>query len=59
MKLITIFELATKPEDELRVLYREVFNTAVRGDRTSQEHQNALASLANIRRVLNSRALRP
>lgn len=59
MKLITIFELATKSESELRALYREVFNVAVRGDRESLEHQNALASLENIRRVIISRALRP
>lgn len=59
MKLITIFELATKSESELRVLYREVFNAAMRGDRESLEHQNALASLENIRRVIISRALRP
>ncbi|MBV4465944.1 hypothetical protein KVG95_21690 [Pseudomonas sp. SWRI79] len=30
MKLITIFELATKSESELRVLYRAVFNVAAR-----------------------------
>jgi len=52
MKLITIFELATKSESELRVLYREVFNVAARGDRKSQEHQNALASLESINRVI-------
>lgn len=59
MKLLTIFELAAKPERELRALYREAFNAAARADRTSQEHRNALASLANIRRVMNARALRP
>ncbi|VVN79541.1 hypothetical protein [Pseudomonas fluorescens] len=59
MKLITIFELAAKSEGELRVLYREVFKVAARGDRESLEHQNALASLENIHREMNSRALRP
>ena len=59
MKLITIFELAAKSESELRALYRQAFNEAARGDRTSQEHRNTLASLANIRRVMNARALRP
>ncbi|WP_095193960.1 hypothetical protein [Pseudomonas sp. Irchel 3A7] len=59
MKLLTIFELAAKPERELRALYREALNEAARADRTSQERLSALASLANIRRVMSSRALRP
>lgn len=59
MKLMTIFELAAKPESELRVLYREAFNAAATGDRASQEHRDAQASLVNIRRVMISRALRP
>lgn len=59
MKLLTIFELAAKPERELRALYREAFNEAARADRTSQERLSALASLANIRRVMSSRGLRP
>lgn len=59
MKLLTIFELAAKPERELHALYREAFNEAASGDRTGQDYQNALVTLANIRRVLNSRALRP
>lgn len=59
MKLLTIFELAAKPERELRALYREAFNAAARADRTSQEHRNALATLTNIRRVMSSRELRP
>ncbi|MNR20423.1 hypothetical protein D3C85_1372620 [compost metagenome] len=41
MKLITIFELATKSESELRVLYLAVFNVPARGDRENLEHQNA------------------
>lgn len=57
MKLLTIFELAAKPERELLALYREAFNEAARSDRTSQEHRNILASLANIRRVMSSRGL--
>lgn len=56
MKLLTIFELAAKPE---RALYHEAFNAAARADRISQEHRNALATLTNIRRVMSSRALRP
>lgn len=59
MKLLTIFELAAKPDSELHTLYRAAFNEAASGERTGQDYQNALATLANIRRVLNSRALRP
>lgn len=59
MKLLTIFELAAKPDHELRALYREAFNEAARADRARQEHRNALASLANIRRVMSARALHP
>lgn len=59
MKLLTIFELAAKTDSELRALYRQAFNAAATGDRASRERQNALASLANIRRVMSSRALRP
>lgn len=59
MKLLTIFELAAKPESELRALYREAFNAAARSDRTSEEQRNASASLANIRRVMSARGMRP
>ncbi|MFD2644129.1 hypothetical protein [Pseudomonas japonica] len=59
MKLLTIFELAAKPESELRALYREAFNAAARGDRTGRDCRNALASLANIRRVMSARGMRP
>lgn len=59
MKLLTIFELAARPESELRALYREAFNAAARTDRTGEEQRNAVASLANIRRVMNARGMRP
>ncbi|MFZ6047396.1 hypothetical protein ACFW0H_14920 [Pseudomonas sp. CR3202] len=59
MKLLTIFELAAKPESELRALYREVFNASARSDQPREDYRNALASLENIRRVLNSRTWRP
>lgn len=59
MKLLTIFELAAKPESELRALYREAFNAAARNDRASEEQRNASASLANIRRVMSARGMRP
>ena len=59
MKLLTIFELAAKPERELRALYRAAFNAVARSDRTGEEQRNASASLANIRRVMNARGMRP
>ncbi|MNJ68979.1 hypothetical protein D3C77_652770 [compost metagenome] len=59
MKLLTIFELAAKSESELRALYREAFNEAATADQTSQERENALASLANIQRMMSARARHP
>ncbi|NBA98562.1 hypothetical protein [Pseudomonas sp. R5(2019)] len=59
MKLLTIFELAAKPDRELRALYREAFNEAARADRTSDDRRNALASLANILRVMSARGMHP
>lgn len=59
MKLLTIFELAAKPESELRTLYRQAFNAAARGKQPSEEQRNAIASLANIRRVMSARGMRP
>ena len=59
MKLLTIFELAAKPDSELRALYRQAFNAAARGEQPSEEQRNAVASLANIRRVMSARGMRP
>ncbi|AXM98038.1 hypothetical protein ACU5P1_04840 [Pseudomonas plecoglossicida] len=59
MKLMTIFELAAKPDGELRALYRKTFNAAARGDRIGEEQRHALASLVNIRRVMRAREMRP
>jgi len=59
MKLLTIFELAAKPEGELRALYRQAFNAAARNEQNSAEQRNAVASLANIRRVMSERGMRP
>lgn len=39
MKLMTTFELATKLERELRILYRELFNAAMHGDATDLSPQ--------------------
>ena len=55
MKLITRFDLASKSEDELRGLYRKVFNALVQSAPESAGRRNALASLENISREINQR----
>ncbi|WP_409313928.1 hypothetical protein [Pseudomonas putida] len=59
MKLMTIFELAAKTDGELRALYRKAFNTVARGDLVTARQRNAAATLANIRRVMSARGMRP
>jgi len=59
MKLITIFELASRNEAELHSLYRAIFNDLAQSKPDSQERRNALASLENIKREIRSRALSP
>lgn len=59
MKLITRFELATKSTNELRGLYREMFNRRAGFQTDSMESSNVLGSLQNIQNELTSRALRP
>ena len=56
MKLVTRFEAAALPTNELRGLYRTAFNAQALTLRGSQDHRNALASLRNIEAEL---ALRP
>jgi len=48
MQLITIFELATRSESELQVLFRETANELTRTAEGSTERRNALATLENI-----------
>lgn len=55
MKLITRFELASRNETELRILYREVFNALVRSRRDTAERRTCLASLENIVAEINIR----
>ncbi len=55
MKLITAFELETRNEFELRVLFRDVSDALARSDRHSPERRIALASLENIERALCAR----
>ncbi len=55
MKLLTVFELATRSDNELRAIYREVFNELAKSEEGSADRRNALASLENIERALISR----
>jgi hypothetical protein len=52
MKLITRFELAAKDTQELRALYRNVFNALACTTPGTPARRNALASLENISREL-------
>ena len=56
MKLVTRFELASKSDNELHAIYRDIFNDLVGCDEYSQSRLNALASLENIRAELASRS---
>lgn len=55
MNLITRFELASLSDDQLRGLYRHVFNELAKSARGSHKRRNALASLENIQAELASR----
>ena len=56
MKLITRFELAAKSKTELHALLREIFNELARSNPDTHQRRNALASIENIQREINSRA---
>ena len=55
MKLLTIFELASRSDTELSVTYKDLFNELAGSEAGSPERLNALGSLENIRRVMRSR----
>ncbi len=59
MKLITRFELASRPKSELYTLRCEVFNAFARSAPGSAERRSALASLENIDAELRARTLTP
>jgi hypothetical protein len=59
MKLLTRFELAAKNKNELHILLRGSFNELARSNANTHERRNALASIENIQREINSRVLRP
>tara|TARA_B100001540_G_scaffold317764_1_gene352708 strand:- start:8702 stop:8905 length:204 start_codon:yes stop_codon:yes gene_type:complete len=55
MRLLTIFELASRSDTELSVIYKDMFNELARSAAGTPERRNALGSLENIRRVMRSR----
>lgn len=59
MKLLTIFELATRSENELHATYKKTFNELAKSEKCSADRGNALASLENIERAIISRPPRP
>jgi len=59
MKLLTIFELATRSDNELHGFLRNAFNELAQSDTSTIERTNALASIENIQREIGSRAWRP
>lgn len=59
MKLITRFELASRPGVELYALRRAVFNILARSAPDSAERRNALASLENLDAEIRARIPTP
>lgn len=55
MRLITIFELATRSENELQVLFRLTSAELTRTTEGSAERRNALATLDNISTAMRQR----
>lgn len=55
MKLITRFELASKPISELHALHREALNAFAHAARGTQKRRDALASLTNLETEIRSR----
>ncbi len=57
MKLITRFELASRSINELKGLYRKIFNELVQSKSDSNERRSCLASLENIQAEINGKRL--
>lgn len=55
MRLITRFELASKPKTELHGLLRYAFNELAKSQLHSVERRNALMSIKNIQREIDLR----
>lgn len=59
MKLMTVFELASRSDNELQVIARDAFNELARSEDRSAARRNALATIENVNRVMRSRIPRP
>lgn len=59
MRLLTIFELASRSDGELNALYKDIFNELAGSSDSKADRHHTLASLENIRRVFRSRPPRP
>lgn len=59
MKLRTIFELATRSDNELSLIAREAAHEAARAEAGSPDRRNALGTVENVKRVIRSRVPRP
>jgi len=59
MKLTTRNELSKYNKNELYSMLRKTFNALASSDAGTAERRNALASIENIRREINSRAPSP
>ncbi len=59
MKLTTRFELGSRSTNELKGLYRIIFNELVQSRSESNERRSCLASLENIQAEINARSPHP
>ena len=59
MKLVTRFELAKRSDNELYSMLRKTFNELANSNQDTPDRRNTLASIENIRREINSRAVSP
>lgn len=59
MKLRTIFELATRSDNELHLIAREASQELARSKAGSPDRRNALGTIENVNRVMRSRMPRP
>lgn len=57
MRLMTIFELAARPDRELSAMFREASGLLGKTELTAAEKHNAQGSLENLKRVMRSRGM--
>lgn len=58
MKLLTIFELVSRSDNELQLILKDAFNQLALSEDGSTDRRNALATLENVNRVMRSRPRR-